>query len=317
MRALPHVMRRLRLRHLNVLLAVVRCRSIRKAAGDMLLTQPAVSKTLSELEALVGVPLFDRSAAGVEPTVYGLALARRAAAALDELGQGLEDLSFLADPSRGELRVGASEGLAAGLLPAVAAKLLARHPGIVLNVVTAESLFVYLRELRERNIELALGRVPADFAEADMSVDAIDAEPLVVVSGENHPLARRRKLTLADLVNERWLLPPQGTAMAAAIERLFADARVAMPQASVVTMSIHMRLHLINSSRFVTTLPQSMLRHSPLRGSFKVLPVTLPRSVGQIGVVRLKDRTLSPVAERFLQVLAETTERRVARAQQR
>jgi DNA-binding transcriptional LysR family regulator len=311
MRALPNVMRRLRLRHLNVLLAVVRCRSIRKAAGEMSLTQPAVSKTLSELEALLGVPLFDRSAAGVEPTVYGLALARRAAAALDELGQGLADLSFLADPSRGELRVGASEGLAAGLLPAVAAKLLARHPGIVLNVVTAESLFVYLRELRERNIELALSRVPADFAESDMSVDAIDAEPLVVVSGVNHPLARRRKLALADLANERWILPPAGTAMAAVIERLFADARVALPQACVVTMSIHMRLHLMNSSHIVTTLPQSMLRHNPLRGSFKVLPVALPQSLGQIGVVRLKDRALSPVAERFLEVLAETTGRHI------
>lgn len=310
MRDLSKVAARLKLRHLHVLLAVMRCGSIRKAAGALALTQPAVSKTIAELEDLVGVPLFDRSAAGVEPTVYGQALARRATVVLDELGQSLKDLSFLADPSRGELRIGATEGLAAGLLPAVARRLLEQHPGIVLNVTTAESLFVYLRELRERNIELALGRVPTDFAEADMTVHVIGVEPVVVVCGAQHPLARRRKLTLADLAGERWILPPPGTAMAALIERLFDDAGMAAPQASVVTMSIPMRLHLINSAAFVTTLPQSMLRHSPLRGSFKVLPLALSQAAGQIGVVRLKDRALSPVAERFMQTLGDTVERR-------
>ena len=181
----------------------------------------------------------------------------------------------------------------------------------MLHVVTAESLFVYLRELRQRNIKLALGRVSANFAESNMSVDVIDAELLVIACGVNHPLARRRKLALADLASECRVMPPAGTAMATVVERLFAAARVPLPQAAVVTMSIHMRLHLMNSGGFVTTLPKSMLRHSPLRGSFKVLPVSLPYSPGHIGVVRLKDRALSPVAERFLEMLAETIGRRL------
>ncbi len=99
--------------------------------------------------------------------------------------------------------------------------------------------------------------------------------------------------------------------MATVVERLFTAARVPLPRAAVVTMSVHMRLHLMNSGNFVTTLPQSMLHHSPLRSSFKVLPVAQPQSPGQIGVVRLESsRALSPVAERFLEVLAETTSRR-------
>jgi DNA-binding transcriptional LysR family regulator len=299
---------RLKLRHLNVLRAVARCGSIRKAAGELSLTQPAVSKTVAELEALVEVPLFDRTVQGVEPTAYGRALLRRAGVVLDELTQGMRDLSFLADPSRGELRVGASEGVAAGLLPAAVSLMLERHPGVSIHVVNAESMFAYLRELRERTIELAVGRVPEGLTEPDIEATPIAAEPLVVACGLQHPMARRRKVALADLADQRWILPPPGTAMAALVGRLFERARVPQPHASVVTMSIAMRLHLMSTGRFVTTLPQSMLRHSPLRKEFKVLPVAVPGDPGQVAVVRLKDRTLSPVAERFVQVLIETAD---------
>src|SRR5919198_1430263 len=111
--------RRLKLRDLHILLAVLEAGAMSKAASRLAISQPAVSKAIADIEYTVGLPLIDRTRKGLVPTAYGRALARRAAIVFDELKQAVDELESLADPTVGELRIGSSEAMAAGLLPAI------------------------------------------------------------------------------------------------------------------------------------------------------------------------------------------------------
>src|SRR4051794_18888339 len=107
--------RRLKLRHMEILVAVVETRSMAKAGTKLGISQPAISRAIAEMEHTLGVPIFDRSPKGVEPTQYGRALLKRGIAAFDEIAQAVKDIDFLADPSMGELWIGSAPGLAEGI----------------------------------------------------------------------------------------------------------------------------------------------------------------------------------------------------------
>jgi DNA-binding transcriptional LysR family regulator len=106
------ISRRLRFRDLQVFFSVVQCGSMAKAANELGVTQPAVSEVVAGLEHAFGARLFDRSPQGVEPTIYGRALLKRGVAAFDELEQCIRDIEFLADPTKGEVRIGCPDSLA-------------------------------------------------------------------------------------------------------------------------------------------------------------------------------------------------------------
>jgi DNA-binding transcriptional LysR family regulator len=135
MKHIERARRRLKLRDLHILLVVSLRGSMAKAAAELAISQPAVSRAIADMEHALGLQLLDRSRNGIEPTPYGRALIRRAVAIFDELTQGLQELEFLADPTIGQTRIGCSESVAAGLLPAVIDRFTRRHPGIRLDVV--------------------------------------------------------------------------------------------------------------------------------------------------------------------------------------
>ena len=149
--------RRMKLHDLHVLMAVVQAGSMNKAAALLNTTQPAVSKSIAELERAVGVRLLDRNAQGVEPTAYGRALLDGGTAVFDDLRQAVKNIEFLADPTAGEVRVGCIPFLAASFVPAVIDRLSRRFPRIVIHLVTA-TLEALHRELRERNVDLVITR---------------------------------------------------------------------------------------------------------------------------------------------------------------
>ena len=100
--------RRIRLRDLHILLAVVQCKSMAKAAKQLAISRPVVSKVIADLEDVLGVCLLDRDRHGAEPTAYGAALLKRGSAAFDELREGVKDIELLADPTAGEVRIGST-----------------------------------------------------------------------------------------------------------------------------------------------------------------------------------------------------------------
>jgi DNA-binding transcriptional LysR family regulator len=110
------VMRRLKLRELRILMSVAQTGSMGKAAAQLALSQPAVSKAIAEMEHTLGVAVLDRTPQGVEPNLYGRALLKWSSAVFDDLRQGVREIELLADPGAGEVRVGSHEVMSAGLL---------------------------------------------------------------------------------------------------------------------------------------------------------------------------------------------------------
>jgi DNA-binding transcriptional LysR family regulator len=293
--------RRLKLRDLHILLAVVRRGSMAKAAAELAISQPAISKAISDMEHTLDLRLLDRSRNGIEPTVYGRALVRRGMAIFDELKQGVEELEFLADPTRGKLNIGSTESIAAGLLPAVIDRFSRQHSGVQLNVVQAVISTLHYRELRERSIDLLLGRIPANFAEHDLEAAVLFNDQVVVVAGKRSRWARARGLKLADLIDAPWILPPADSLPGSLAVDLFRAAGLEMPAAPITTLSIHLCCQLTASGRFVTTLPTSILRFNGNNLALKVLPIRLPNQLRPVGVVTLKNRTPNPVARLFIE----------------
>jgi DNA-binding transcriptional LysR family regulator len=292
--------RRMKLQDLHVLMAVVQAGSMGKAAALLKTTQPAISKSIAELEHTLGVRLLDRSAHGVEPTQYGRALLRRGVVAFDELKQGVQDIEFLADPETGELRVGSSPAMSEGIVLAVVEKLSRRYPRVIFHVASGGTLALY-DELRARRIELGFAQMSGMDREQDVHCETLFEEPLVVVAGAQNPWTRRRKIKLSELVNEPWTWPASGTFFDALVLEAFRASGLGPPRATVYADAINMRTKLAANGHFLAIVPASIMRFPAKQGSLKVLPVELPTTHRQIGIVTLKNRTLSPLAQRFIE----------------
>jgi DNA-binding transcriptional LysR family regulator len=292
--------RRLKLRDLHILLAVVQRGSMAKAAAELAISQPAVSKAIADMEYTLGLRLLDRTRHGIEPTTYGRVLIKRGTTIFDELKQAAQELDFLADPTVGELRIGSSESMAAGLLPAIIDRFSREYPRVVLTVAQAVFATMQYRELRERSVDLLLGRNYAPFAEDDLESEVLFDDQLVVVSGRQSRWARSRRLELANLSQEQWILPPADSLPGVSTAEVFRASGVDLPKAPLTTLSIHLSLQLVVTGRFVAMLPRSILRFSGTDRLLKVLPIELPIQPRPVAIMSLKQRTLSPVAQRFI-----------------
>jgi len=175
--------RRLKLRDLHILMTVAQCGGMGKAAVQLAVSQSAVSKAIADMEYMLGVRLLDRTSQGVEPTLYGRTLLKWGVAVFDDLRQGVKELEFLADLTAGEVRVGSTEAMTAGLVPAVIDRLSRQFPRLVFNVMQARTLALQYRDLRERSVDLILGRMVMPIADEDLNVETLFDDPLFVVAG--------------------------------------------------------------------------------------------------------------------------------------
>lgn len=297
--------RRLRLRDLHVFLEVVQSGSMAKAAAQLGVSQPAVSEVIAALEHALRVRLLDRSAKGVEPTVYGRALLKRSAAAFDELKQGVMDIEGLADPSAGELRIGCPESLTAAILPPIIQRFSQQYPRVVLQVDAVTTPTLELPQLRARNVDLVLARIVKPMVEGvfvdELNVEVLFHDHLVVAAGAQNRWARRRHIDLAALADEPWILTPPNAWNTTAVAEAFRSKGLKPPKICLVTYSVHLRANLLANGSYITVFPSSVLRLYADRFSLKALPVELPVRPWTVAVVTLKNRTLSPVVERFIE----------------
>jgi DNA-binding transcriptional LysR family regulator len=190
---------------------VVQWGSMAKAAEQLRVSQSAISKTIGDLEHALGVRLLDRGRRGVEPTIYGHALLKRGLIAFDELKQCVRDIRFLADPTAGELTIGCADSIAATILRLVIDQFSERYPAVVLRVDTVPSPAINDPGLRNRKYDLILGRRPMqldDFSD-ELKVEILFDDHLVVAAGRHTNWGRRRKIDLADLADQPWILPPK------------------------------------------------------------------------------------------------------------
>jgi DNA-binding transcriptional LysR family regulator len=292
--------RRMKLQNLHVLMTVVQAGSMGKAADRLNTSQPNISRSISELEHALGVRLLDRHAQGVEPTEYGRALLDCGLTVFDGLRQGLKNIEFLADPTTGEVRIGSIIPLAAGFISSVIDRMSQRYPRIVFNLAATEAELLH-RELCERNLDLVIVKRIGPFLDEQFSVEPLFFDSYVVVAGAQHPYARRRRITLAELARQSWVLPAPETGAGAALKETFRASGLDYPHVSVVTLPSEVRASLLATGRFLSIFPASALRSRADRTMLKVLPVKLPCAPVPVAIVTLKNRTLSPVARLFIE----------------
>jgi DNA-binding transcriptional LysR family regulator len=293
--------RRIRLRDLHILLAVAQSGSMARAAERLAVSQPVVSKVIADLEQVLGVRVLDRDRHGAEPTQYGRALLSRGLAAFDELRQGVKDIEFLLDPTAGELRIGATEPMVAGLVPTIIDRMSRRYPRILFHVTRVFTDPQQYRTLRDREVELLIGRLPKPASDRDLRIDVLFEEPVLVVSGVKSPWAQRRKIKLAELVDEPWVLPQPDNLVGMLAADLFRARGLEPPKNGVVCSSIHMNDALLSTGRFLAIYSRSLLQMSARRLSLKALPVDLPPQSTRVGIVVLKNRTPNPIAKLFIE----------------
>jgi DNA-binding transcriptional LysR family regulator len=292
--------RRMKLRDLHVLMTVVRTGSMGKAAERLNTVQPAISRSIAELEHALGVRLLDRHRQGIEPTEYGRALLDCGVAVFDDLRQGLKNIEFLADPEAGDVRIGNTLTSAASFVAAVIDRLSRRYPRIVFHVVPGGADTLH-RELNERNVDLVIARKGNLFTDEQFGFEILHNDAYVVLAGMQNPWARRRTIELAQLVNEPWALPQPDSVPGSVIIEAFRACGLDGPRATVVANSADVRISLLATGRFLTISPASALKFPSRRPELKVLPVELPMARVPLGIVTLKNRTLNPVAKLFIE----------------
>ena len=289
--------RRVQLRDLHILLTVTQTGSMVRAAHQLSMSQPAVSKAIAALEHTLGVRLLDRLPQGVEPTRYGLALLRRSAAAFDELRQGVSEIEFLSNSGVGELRIGYGEPIAVTLVPTVVAQLLSQFPRLVFHLRLADTIALDFRELRDRKVDLTVGRIATPFKEDDLQAETILKHSVVIVAGAQSHWARRKRLKLADLVDEKWILLPPEMPESEYVASAFRAQGLTPPRASVSSLSFQMRAALLERGDFLSAFPPDLVNRYP---SIRALRIDLGLHPRPIAIVTLKNRTLSPAAELFI-----------------
>jgi DNA-binding transcriptional LysR family regulator len=294
--------RRIKLRDLKVFQAAAETGSMAKAAAHLAITQPAVSYAISELEHAVGVPLLERSSQGVTPTVYGRALLERSAIVFNELRRGISEIASLADPEVGELRIGTTPPMSA-VASAVFNHLVPRYPRMRFEL-TVGPTEVLLRQLRQRDVEIVISRLASMAGNDDLSVETLFQDELVVICSKQSKWARRRNVSLADLVGEPWVLPPATAFLAGIMRGEFEAQGLKFPRATVTTSCTYSLSVLIGNGNFLGIHPRTMLTTPNEHPLLTAVDVRLPTTRGAIGLIALKDRSLSPVAKLFSQSVA-------------
>ena len=299
-RAEDRVGRRLKFRDLQVFFAVVGAGSMAEAARQMGLTQPAVSEVVAQLEHLFAARLFDRTTRGVEATIFGRALLGRAQAALDEIKQGVRDIAFLTDPTVGEVRIGCSQRLSAAIMPQIVERFLQTYPRVALHIDEVLPLTRELSGLRDRKYDLLMGRGDAEspFGD-DVNIEILFDDRAIVATARGSKWARRRNIDLAELVDERWILTASDNFRSPGymgVAEAFRQRGLPMPKSLLITSSAPIATYLFNKGPFFTATSKFAAESLGL----DVLPIDLwPESWPAI-IITLKNRTLSPVVERFI-----------------
>jgi DNA-binding transcriptional LysR family regulator len=298
------VARRITLRELRLVLAVARAGSILKAGNEVGLTQPALSKCISELEAKLGVRLFDRTNRGVVATPQGQIMLRRAAGVFEELRHAEDEIASLGEGNHGEVRVGGTPTMCAGLLPKAISSVLSQRPNLRFEVIEL-ALEKLSSEVLTHSLDFGVGREPGN-AESFIFERLFD-DRLFVIAGAEHPLAARKSVSLGEVLQHRWVLAAAEGSMIDALRRDFRREGLDLPTPVVRTMSVLIRYELMAASGLLSIMYGSVLRLGNTPEWVRVLPIDLSAAVS-IGIIRLRNRTLAPSAELFLQAARKAAE---------
>ena len=296
------ITRKFRLRHVELVAEIYNCRSVLKASRRLNLSQPTVTKALQDIEATLGVLLFERSNRGLEPTAYGEIFARHAKIVLAQLRHAAEELESLRAGYSGKVTVGTLLAAAASILPDAIALLKKERPGVAVSVVVG-TYDILMPSLLVGDLDMVLGRLPEQGRSRALLYEDFYSEPVCLVVRRGHPLSRRRRLSLRDLANEAWLLPLPETALRRQIERAFLDANAPLPRNVIESISILTNRVLLRKSDCIGVMPYHVARDDVEHRLLSILPVKLKSIESPVGVILRAPGKLPPAATALLECL--------------
>lgn len=292
---------RLKMRQLALVVALHDRRSLRQAAAEIAISQPAATKMLQEIEQAFGVALFERHGWGMAPTLYGDTLARYARAILNGVREAGEEVAALASGARGKLRVGSvTGGVPTLLVPALRALNVSAPQLQVFVLVNASE--VLASALRDGTLDVAVGPPLAPALASGIVSEALHRESLCIVARPEHPLAGMRSLRWRDIDGASWILQPQGSALRGSIDALFTRAHIRPGVAVIETVSIVATLSLLQAFDALSVLPLDLARHYESRRMLVRLALPAPGATEYVVMVPA-ERELSPSAAAFVKGL--------------
>lgn len=251
---------RLRIRHLELLLALEELRSLHKASTRMNMTQSAASKLLQEVETMFGVPLFVRSRQGVTPTQFGSSLLQKATLLLAELDAARDEIESLALGTSGRLRVGAQQVVLPVLVPQALARLRMEYPNIAV-LVREGGIDTLLTALERGELDCVLGRLMLSSATGNFRTEVLYDEPVCVVARVGHPLAKVRRITPALMASQSWIVPPRDAPLRHIIEQYFVAQGLTLSAATIESISMLNNNVLMRDTDLVAAMPLAVARY--------------------------------------------------------
>ena len=298
---------RLKARQLALVVAIAERGSLRRAALDLAVTQPAATRMLAELEDALGVALFERAAWGMQPTLYGETLIRCARGVLTDLAQVRDEIAAIASGARGVVRAGAETGNVPGLLVPALARVRAAHPGVRAYLLVNSS-DVLVAALARGELDVALGRLPPDTDADEFDVRPLAQDRLCVVAGAGHPLAGARRVDATSLEGATWVLHPPDSGMRAEAAALLGRAGLRPGRDVIETVSIVATLALLQSGDALAVLPWALAGHYASRGLLVRLPLETPGAVIETDIITRRRRALAPAAQALCAALDAVAE---------
>jgi DNA-binding transcriptional LysR family regulator len=297
-----YIFQRLKIKHLHLLVELADRHSVAEVAASMNVTQPAVSKTLAELESGLGVALFERVGRNIRPNANGECLIRHAREVLAGIRCAHDEMRALAGGVAGRVNIGMLSVAAPVLMPNAIRLLKNSWPGITVKLREG-TMDQHLPELRAGKIDIIVGRLVKELRAADLAEEVLFNDPVVIVIAADHPLAKRRKLEWRDLNGLPWIMPPEGSPMHGRLHALLARHGVEAPTDVVESVSLLTNLPLLLSYPALGLLPESLARHHVAAKTLHILPLRVSPLLGPVGMIWSTNRPLAPAVKSLQQCL--------------
>ncbi|MEO8014820.1 MAG: LysR family transcriptional regulator [Polaromonas sp.] len=298
---IPQLLNRLRMRQVALILAVGEHGTLRKASGELGMTQPAATKMIQELESALGQKLFERVGRGQKLTPAGtsvLGYFRGMRGSIESMTRELAELQL---GSSGRLSVGSIMAPSPTLLTQAIIALKKAYPLLSLDV-TLDTSDRLLELLREGVLDVAVGRIRGA-QWADYEFTPLENEALAIVVGVHHPLARQKSVPFDRLLGYPWILQPTGSPMREVLEQEFRMQQAPLPRGLIETASILTTTNLIAETEMIGVVPLSIADTYARHGLLCVLPCPIRHKMESFGSITRRDRPLSEATRFFLAAL--------------
>ncbi|END2188671.1 LysR family transcriptional regulator [Klebsiella pneumoniae] len=295
---------RIRLRHLHTFVAVAQQGTLGRAAETLNLSQPALSKTLNELEQLTGTRLFERGRLGAQLTLVGEQFLTHAVKVLDALNSAGQALNRKEGLNNDIVRIGALPTAALGILPTVIGQFHKQQKDISLQVATMNNTML-LAGLKSGEIDIGIGRMSDPELMSGLHYELLFLESLKLVVRPGHPLLQET-VTLSRVMEWPVVVSPKGTVPRQNAEALLQSQGCKMPAGCIETLSASLSRQLTVDFDYVWFVPSGAVKDDLRRGVLTALPIATQGAGEPIGILTRVDATLTPGTQTLLSAIRKS-----------